>query len=277
MRAPGTSPFHWRPRFARSSRSKGRRSRSRSCSGTSGKTDSGTSGPSVQAWRRSARKGGSTRWFSIRRGRACRTGRWRGSGRSPPGKSSTSPATRPPSPATSDPCRTGTISPRSRCTTFSPTPTTSRRWPFLHRGTPAFCPASPLHQPQTDFSAESTAGKNPCKAQALSRDIPGGCRYCGWRSVPRPHLLLVVEHPVLWTLHVVVLIALHRPQEEEPGGESERQRHEDQQERRPHGHLPPFRRRSELPTTSSELPAMKAAAAIGWSFPATARGTATRL
>ncbi len=36
------------------------------------------------------------------------------------------------------------------------------------------------------FAAYGTAGKSHCEVQALSRDIPGGCRYCGWRSVPRP-------------------------------------------------------------------------------------------
>ncbi len=36
------------------------------------------------------------------------------------------------------------------------------------------------------FAAYGTAGESHCEAQALSRDIPGGCRYCGWRSVPRP-------------------------------------------------------------------------------------------
>jgi hypothetical protein len=36
------------------------------------------------------------------------------------------------------------------------------------------------------FTAEGTARIGPFKVQALSRDIPGGCRYCGWRSVPRP-------------------------------------------------------------------------------------------
>src|SRR5450759_3612397 len=35
-----------------------------------------------------------------------------------------------------------------------------------------------------------------------------------------PYLVIIVEHPVLGTLNVVVLIALHRPQEEQPGGKS---------------------------------------------------------
>src|SRR4030042_2982595 len=82
-----------------------------------------------------------------------------------------------------------------------------------------------------------------------------------------PYLVIVVEHPVLGALHVVVLIALHRPQEEQPAGESQHQRHRDQQKRRPHGYFPPFRRRSEFPTTRREDPAMKAAGAIGGSFP----------
>jgi hypothetical protein len=90
-------------------------------------------------------------------------------------------------------------------------------------------------------------------------------------------LRVVVKHAMLGTLDVVVLIALHRPEEEEPGGESKRQRHGDQEDRRPHGYRPPPRSRSEFPTTRRELPAMKAAAAIGWSFPATASGIATRL
>ena len=97
------------------------------------------------------------------------------------------------------------------------------------------------------------------------------------RLEPLSFLLFVVEHPVLGALHVVVLIALHRPQEQQPGGESQCQRHEDEQERGPHGYFPPRRSRSEFPTTSKELPAMNAAAAIGWSFPATASGTAARL
>jgi copper chaperone CopZ len=31
--------------------------------------------------------------------------------------------------------------------------------------------------------------EDPCEVQALSRDIHGGCRYCGWRSVPRPRCM----------------------------------------------------------------------------------------
>ena len=36
------------------------------------------------------------------------------------------------------------------------------------------------------FAAYGKAGEGLFMEQALSRDIPGGCRYCGWRSVPRP-------------------------------------------------------------------------------------------
>jgi len=63
MRAPGTSRSPWRPRSGRSSRSKGRRGRSRSCAERAGNA-LGTSGSSVRASKRSGRKGGSTRWFS---------------------------------------------------------------------------------------------------------------------------------------------------------------------------------------------------------------------
>ena len=88
---------------------------------------------------------------------------------------------------------------------------------------------------------------------------------------------VVVQHPVLRPLHVVVLVALHRPKEQEPGGDAQPQRNDDEQQGRPHGYRPPLRRRSEFPTTRRELPTMKAAAAIGWSFPDTASGIAARL
>ena len=46
--------------------------------------------------------------------------------------------------------------------------------------------------------------------------------------------LLVLEHPVLRALRVVVLSALHRPQEEEPGDEAEEEREGDEEAER-HG------------------------------------------
>src|SRR3546814_11315320 len=97
--------------------------------------------------------------------------------------------------------------------------------------------------------------------------------------ISRPVLLLVDEDAVGSAVQVLELAALHRPEERAEPGEAHQQRQRDQEAQ--NAHAAPSRpaaraRRSELPTTRSEMADLAIAANSGVRNPKMASGTARK-